>query len=65
MLRIDPAELVLGLRLNVWTSVVVGIGALIAFVVVGRRHPGREESVWVTAATPDPEDVDRSEPTPA
>ncbi|MBI9114931.1 prolipoprotein diacylglyceryl transferase [Sanguibacter suaedae] len=65
MLRIDPAELVLGLRLNVWTSVVVGIGALIAFVVVGRRNPGREESVWVTAATPDPEDVDRSEPTPA
>lgn len=45
MLRIDEAELVMGLRLNVWTSIVVGVGALIAFVVVGRRHPGREEDV--------------------
>src|SRR5690606_20680259 len=44
-LRIDEAELVLGLRLNVWTSIVVGVGALIAFIVVGRRHPGREEAV--------------------
>jgi prolipoprotein diacylglyceryl transferase len=45
MLRIDEAELVLGLRLNVWTSILVGLGALVAFVVVGRRHPGREDSV--------------------
>lgn len=44
-LRIDTAERILGVRLNVWTSVVVGIGALIAFVVVGRRHPGREVGV--------------------
>lgn len=42
MLRIDPAETVLGLRLNVWTSILVGLGALVAFVLVGRRHPGRE-----------------------
>lgn len=42
MLRIDPAETVLGLRLNVWTSIVVGLGALVAFILVGRRHPGRE-----------------------
>ena len=49
-LRIDEAELVLGLRLNVWTSIVVGIGALVAFIVVGRRHPGREESVSLGAS---------------
>ena len=42
LLRIDPAETVLGLRLNVWTSILVGLGALVAFAVVGRRHPGRE-----------------------
>lgn len=42
LLRIDPAETVLGLRLNVWTSIGVGLGALVAFVLVGRRHPGRE-----------------------
>jgi prolipoprotein diacylglyceryl transferase len=45
MLRIDTAEHVLGLRLNVWTSIVVGLGAVVAFVVVGRLHPGREEAV--------------------
>lgn len=47
LLRIDPAHTVLGLRLNVWTSIVVGLGALVAFVVVGRRHPGRETTVLV------------------
>jgi prolipoprotein diacylglyceryl transferase len=45
LLRIDPATMVLGLRINVWTSIVVGLGALLAFVLVGRRHPGREASV--------------------
>ncbi len=45
LLRIDPAEQVLGLRLNVWTSILVFVGALLAFVVVGRRHPGRETTV--------------------
>ena len=49
MLRIDEAELVLGLRLNVWTSILVGVGALVAFIVVGRRHPGREETVSLDA----------------
>ena len=44
LLRIDPAETVLGLRINVWTSILVGLGALVAFVVVGRRHPVREAS---------------------
>ncbi len=37
MLRIDPAELIFGLRLNVWTSILVLLGATAAFVVVGRR----------------------------
>lgn len=50
MLRIDPAETVLGLRLNVWTSILVGLGALLAFVLVGRRHPGRETSVVAPGA---------------
>ena len=48
LLRIDPAETVLGLRLNVWTSIVVGLGALVAFVVVGRRHPGRDTTLLLT-----------------
>lgn len=47
MLRIDEAELVLGLRLNVWTSIIVGIGGAVAFILIGRKHQGREESVFV------------------
>jgi hypothetical protein len=41
-LRIDEAHHILGLRLNDWTSIVVFAGALAYFVIVGRRHPGRE-----------------------
>lgn len=45
MVRIDTAHHFLGLRLNVWTAILVGLGALVAFVVVGLRHPGRETTV--------------------
>jgi prolipoprotein diacylglyceryl transferase len=48
MLRIDDVQLqnVLGLRLNVWTSIILFAAAAAYFVVVGRRHPGREERVY-------------------
>ena len=48
-LRIDTVEYsdVLGLRLNVWTSIVLFTLALAYFVIVGRRHPGREASPYV------------------
>ena len=42
MLRIDPATQLGGIRVNVFTSVVVGVGAVVYFVVSARRHPGRE-----------------------
>lgn len=51
LLRIDPAETVLGLRLNVWTSIIIGLGAAVAFVVVGRRHPGPDETPLAVPAT--------------
>jgi prolipoprotein diacylglyceryl transferase len=51
LLRIDPAEHILGLRLNVWTSIIVGLGALVAFVVIGRRHAVRETTVLLEPAT--------------
>ena len=52
MLRIDTAEHVLGLRLNVWTSIIVGLGAVVAFVVIGRLRPGREDAVWLPGRAP-------------
>ena len=41
-LRIDPANEVLGLRLNEWTSLVVFLGAVTYIVVSARLRPGRE-----------------------
>lgn len=58
LLRIDPAEVVLGLRLNVWTSIVVGLGALVALVLVGRRHPGREATLQLREPAEDLADTD-------
>ena len=47
-LRIDAVEAndVFGLRLNVWTSIIVFLLATAYFVVVGRIRKGREETVW-------------------
>ena len=47
-LRIDSVQMddVLGLRLNVWTSIVLFVLAAVFFVVSARRHPGREEVVY-------------------
>jgi prolipoprotein diacylglyceryl transferase len=55
-LRIDTVQEndVFGLRLNVWTSIIVFLLALAYFVVSLHRHPGREESV-LRDGTPDTE----------
>ena len=41
-LRIDEANTILGLRLNVWTAVLVGLGALAYLIISARQRPGRE-----------------------
>jgi prolipoprotein diacylglyceryl transferase len=50
MLRVDTANLIFGVRLNVWTSVVVFLGALVYFLL--HRGP-RETEVEPRAAAPD------------
>ena len=50
-LRVDPANTILGLRLNLWTSLLVGLGALAYLVVSTRLLPGREASVLRSPAT--------------
>ncbi|MGI9135611.1 MAG: prolipoprotein diacylglyceryl transferase family protein, partial [Candidatus Nanopelagicales bacterium] len=42
-LRIDDAHHILGLRLNDWTSILVGLGALIYLIVSTRRRPGPDD----------------------
>ncbi|WP_019147998.1 prolipoprotein diacylglyceryl transferase [Timonella senegalensis] len=43
--RIDAAETVLGLRLNVWTSIVVFALAVVGYIVAGRRNDSVNEQV--------------------
>ncbi len=42
-LRIDTANTILGVRLNVWTSLLVGVGALVYLILSARMRPGRED----------------------
>ena len=44
-LRIDSAHHILGLRLNNWTALLVGLGGLIWFIQSARHKPGREALV--------------------
>jgi len=62
-LRVDSVQMddVLGLRLNVWTSIVLFVVGAAWFTWSGLKHPGREESVYVETTpvepvetTPDP-----------
>lgn len=46
VLRIDDATRILGLRVNIFTSIIIGLAALAYFVIVGRRRPGRETDLY-------------------
>lgn len=50
LLRIDDATHVLGLRVNIFTSVIIGLGAVGYLIVSARRHPGRERELERTPA---------------
>jgi len=43
LLRVDTANTIFGVRVNVWTAGLVGIGALVYLVISARKRPGREE----------------------
>ncbi|HEX5017000.1 MAG TPA: prolipoprotein diacylglyceryl transferase family protein, partial [Actinomycetes bacterium] len=42
LVRIDPANDILGVRVNVWVSVLIGVGAVVYLVLSRRRFPERE-----------------------
>lgn len=54
-LRIDSVQLddVYGLRWNVWMSILLFVLAVAYFVISLRRHPGREESVFLPGRAPE------------
>jgi prolipoprotein diacylglyceryl transferase len=53
-LRIDDATLILGIRVNVFTSIAVGVGAVIYLIVSAKMRPGREETVFRNPAAMEP-----------
>jgi phosphatidylglycerol---prolipoprotein diacylglyceryl transferase len=48
-LRVDQANHIFGVRLNVWTSIILFVAAAAYFVVSAKRHPGRETDVQQSA----------------
>ncbi|WP_406057585.1 prolipoprotein diacylglyceryl transferase [Streptomyces sp. NBC_01077] len=49
-LRVDEAHHILGLRLNVWTAIIVFVLAVLYMAISARIRPGREEIVEPKAA---------------
>jgi len=45
-LRLDPAELVLGIRVNIWGAFAAIALGLVIMAVQGRRHPGNERGPY-------------------
>lgn len=45
LVRIDNATLIMGVRVNVFTSVIIGLCALVYVIISARSKPGREESI--------------------
>ena len=45
-IRIDPSEIILGLRSNVWAAIIGVVVGLVILVVQTRRHPGLEPSPY-------------------
>jgi prolipoprotein diacylglyceryl transferase len=62
-LRIDTVNHLFGLRLNVWTALILFVASVVYFVLSARRKPGQED---ISALTPDePADDAESDKKPA
>jgi prolipoprotein diacylglyceryl transferase len=46
ILRIDTATLIFGIRVNIFTTILIGLGAVVYLVASARMRPGREETVY-------------------
>jgi prolipoprotein diacylglyceryl transferase len=56
-IRIDPSEVFLGLRSNVWGAILAIVLGLVLFLVQNRNHPGREPGVYLPGREWTPEDA--------
>ncbi|MCU1569853.1 MAG: prolipoprotein diacylglyceryl transferase [Naasia sp.] len=46
-IRVDPSEVILGLRVNVWGAIVAVVLGIVLFLVQRRRHPGVEPGAYL------------------
>lgn len=53
-IRIDPSEIILGLRSNVWAAIIGVVLGLAIMIVQRRRHPGFEPSPYTAGRAPTP-----------
>ena len=61
-IRIDPSEIILGLRINIW-SAILGIVAGIAVLAISyRKHKGIELSAYLAGREPTPKEEQGTEP---
>jgi prolipoprotein diacylglyceryl transferase len=56
-IRIDPSEVFLGLRSNVWGAILAIVLGLVLIMVQRRNHPGREPGVYLPGREWQPDDA--------
>ncbi|WP_426183191.1 prolipoprotein diacylglyceryl transferase [Microbacterium sp. TWP3-1-2b2] len=57
-IRIDPSEIILGLRSNVWASILGVVVGIVILIVQTRRHTGREAGPYVPGRSRKDADAD-------
>ena len=57
-IRIDPSEIVLGLRINIWSAIAGITVGLLILIIQSRRHPGLEASVYLPGRQVQPETLE-------
>jgi prolipoprotein diacylglyceryl transferase len=61
-IRIDPSEIVLGLRINIWSAIVGIVVGLALMIISYRRHTGLEVSAYLEGREPKGKDEPVAEP---
>ena len=51
-IRIDPSEIVLGLRVNIWSAILGMVVGLAVILIQSRRHTGSETSAYLAGRAP-------------
>lgn len=55
MIRIDSAHVIAGLRVNVWMSLIMMVGAIAVFIYLRRRYQGVPDSIYMAGHEPSQE----------